>query len=1060
MSYLNTVKKMATGQVFNRGIRYYNNGNITSYSIDEVEGKYRIEATVSGTYNYSVSIKLYFDENDKLYYQTGCSCPYDWGGKCKHVIAVFIKFFKENYEEVKNNMVQYHNYHKLLELSEEKPEKVIYYYVRGFKDESLVNFKIYLETKGPDDKEPDEELEQIIKEFCKYENSSYLKLPAQDRYRLEYLEDYSYSKGREGNTFLLPKTEENFYFLMNIAEDSALYFKGADQQIKTGDPITPDFILKGNEDEVYMEYNGQHKILQAPKTNLAWIVIDNVIHRVDNESVFNLNEKIKIPQEKKGEFLFEVIPSLQKKLNLEVADELKDYDLVKTEATVKLEFDSKDDIIYCSAEVSLDDKVYKGGEILSIDIDDKNYTRAEDDRRLWYGYDYENIKDLIKFLEDYEFHVKPDQFFLKDKNDIQEFITDGFLYLKEEWDVSTTQKFDSIDVTSIELEPVIELVDNEDDGKIDWFEFKIYYNLGGKTFSRKELQQMIQYNKRGEAYILLDDNYFILQEGKKEQNLKEIVELADKDEENSNYRSSYFNLLYYRNLIEDSGITFKGNRVYNELDEDITANRLVKKEEIPNQVEDLLRNYQKEGYYWLKFLSKYYFGGILTDDMGLGKTIQALTLLKSIKVKKPALIICPRTLIYNWAEEINKFFPEVNYLVYYGSPEEREEMRKRLDEYEIVITSYSITTRDFKDLNKQEHRFSYCIIDEAQHIKNYKTKRARSVKSIKAEHRLALTGTPIENSVDELWSIFDFLMPGYLGSNQVFRKNYYNPIVNNNDQNKLEELRQKVAPFILRRKKEDVLSELPEKLINVQKVEMTKLQQDAYQLVLDEVKGELFKTVSEKGFNRSRIHVLAALTRLRQICNHPSLVLGKSNNNLDKKIDKKVASGKLDTLLEMVTEAIDGGHKLVVFSQFVKMLKLTRERFDIQGIIYEYLDGSTHNRMERIKHFNNDSSVSVFLISLKAGGVGLNLTAADMVIHVDPWWNPMVERQATDRVHRIGQKNRVMVYKMITRGTVEEKMIKLQKRKERVFNSVIEENATPMEAITWEDIQDLLEYGS
>jgi SNF2 family DNA or RNA helicase len=293
-------------------------------------------------------------------------------------------------------------------------------------------------------------------------------------------------------------------------------------------------------------------------------------------------------------------------------------------------------------------------------------------------------------------------------------------------------------------------------------------------------------------------------------------------------------------------------------------------------------------------------------------------------------------------------------------------------------------------------------------------------------------------------------MPGYLGNYNYFNKNYLLPISKNNDQEKMEQLKQRVAPFILRRRKEEVLKELPEKIINIHSVSMTQLQEDSYKLVLDEVKGKLLDTVSEKGFNRSRINVLAALTKLRQICNHPALVLD------DKGLDS--SSGKLDALLELVNDAISSGRKIIVFSQFVKMLKLIKKSFDRQKINYQYLDGSTRNRMERVNQFNNDPEIKVFLISLKAGGVGLNLTSADMVIHVDPWWNPMVERQAADRAHRLGQQNRVMVYKLITRGTVEEKMLKLQKKKQNVFDNIIEDNVNPIEAITWEDIQELLEY--
>jgi SNF2 family DNA or RNA helicase len=560
---------------------------------------------------------------------------------------------------------------------------------------------------------------------------------------------------------------------------------------------------------------------------------------------------------------------------------------------------------------------------------------------------------------------------------------------------------------------------------------------------------MISYNKSGEAYLKIDNNFFVLESGEKEENLKQIIEHSETTEDDK-FRSAYHNLLYYFNLAEEAGINFAGSRVYNQLKEDITEDKAVKEKKLPEEVSEVMRDYQKNGYYWLNFLHKYHFGGILADDMGLGKTLQMLTLLKGLSPERPALVVCPRTLIYNWQEEADKFFDNLSSLVYYGTPEERDEMRPEFSNYDLIITSYSILSRDIDKLNNEGLKFSLSILDEAQHIKNHKTQRAQAVKEITAESRLALTGTPLENSVAELWSIFDYLMPGYLGNYNYFNKNYLLPINKNNDQEKMEQLKERVAPFILRRRKEEVLKELPEKIINVHSVSMTQLQEDSYKLVLDEVKGKLLDTVNEKGFNRSRINVLAALTKLRQICNHPALVLDEKG--------LESSSGKLDALLELVSDAINSGRKIIVFSQFVKMLKLVKKSFDRQKINYQYLDGSTRNRMERVNEFNNNPEIKVFLISLKAGGVGLNLTSADMVIHVDPWWNPMVERQAADRAHRLGQENRVMVYKLITRGTVEEKMLKLQKKKQNVFDNIIEDNVNPIEAITWEDIQELLEY--
>lgn len=1051
MSNLEALRNNVPDKIYNRGRRYYYNGNIFSYNLKKLgEERYQINALVVGTYKYRVKVELEILD-DNLHFESICSCPYDWANICKHEVAVIYKFLKEDYEELRSDLLMKRNYNKLFKLSRTEDEdslSSLEYYIKGLLDEKLVNFKFTLKSDGLTDDMLKEIVISIHNSFYYFTNNKMKDwLTRKDHTIIETLNNLETSKSRMSHSFLLAKNEESFDFIQKLIENHPVYFEETGERIEIGEKIEPELVLQGDETEIsFTLKESDSKIYQAPYSQLSWMVKDSALYPVNMEVFTSLPERVKIPENKKGEFLFEVLPSLQERYKIEVSEGLKKYELIQEEPEIKLKFDYLEDIIYCYSKVKLSDKFYEGPEILGLDLDQKDYQRSEDDPELWYSKDKGAIKVLIDFLEEYNFYVQPTCFILKDKGDIQEFITDGIIHLPEEWEVETTSDFETIEVKPVELDPVIEFEEGEG---IDWFEFKIVYNLRGNTYSREELQRMISYNKQGRPYLHLGNSYYILQENEKEERVNELINLADK--KGDGYKSNYYNLLYYRNLLEETGLSLKGNRVYNEMNKDISGEKLIQRVEIPAEVSNILRDYQKKGYYWLRFLHKYRFGGILADDMGLGKTVQTLTLLKSISSKRPALITCPRTLIYNWGEEVKKFFPEIKYLVYYGTPLEREEMRSCFDKYDLIITSYSIISRDYQEINKSKVEFSYCVLDEAQHIKNFKTLRARGVKKIKAERKLALTGTPLENSVEELWSIFDFLMKGYLGNYSQFRRNYLTPIKKENDQNKLEELRKRVSPFILRRKKEEVLSELPEKIINIQPVEMTKLQHDSYRAVLDEVKSNIIQTVKEKGFNHSRINVLAALTKLRQICNHPALVLGKKG--------QKQSSGKLEVLQEIVEDAIEAGHKLIVFSQFVKMLKLIRHSFGKKGINYEYLDGSTRNRMERVKHFNEDAEVKVFLISLKAGGLGLNLTAADIVIHVDPWWNPMVERQATDRAHRLGQQKRVMVYKMITNGTIEEKMVKLQQKKQKVFESIIENNSNPMEAITWEDIKELLEIG-
>jgi len=452
-------------------------------------------------------------------------------------------------------------------------------------------------------------------------------------------------------------------------------------------------------------------------------------------------------------------------------------------------------------------------------------------------------------------------------------------------------------------------------------------------------------------------------------------------------------------------------------------------------------------------LKKYHFGGILADDMGLGKTLQALVLLLMCKEKKeniPSLVVAPKTLLNNWLDEVSKFVPKLRVVIIDGFPKERMEIIKKAKNYDLIITSYSVLQKDFEVYQKNKLKFNYCILDEAQFIKNHKTKNAQIVKKIDANYRLALTGTPLENSVSEIWSVFDFLMPGFLGKNSFFVKNYQNPIMKRNDVKTLKHLKSKILPFMLRRVKENVLKELPPKIEKVSKIELTTDQSVLYQEVLVNIKKEVFDVVKEKGFKKAQINILAGLTKLRQVCNHPNLLMKKDNFRL-------YHSAKVDLFLELVQEIFKAKRKVLVFSQFTSMLDILASELDDKKIKFVYLSGRTKKRAEVIKQFNENSDITVFLISLKAGGTGLNLTTADNVIIFDPWWNPSVERQAVDRTHRIGQKNSVNVYRLITKGTIEEKIVLLQDRKKALFDSLIGESEDMFKKLTWDDVQKLFE---
>ena len=479
--------------------------------------------------------------------------------------------------------------------------------------------------------------------------------------------------------------------------------------------------------------------------------------------------------------------------------------------------------------------------------------------------------------------------------------------------------------------------------------------------------------------------------------------------------------------MENLGLKLKMSRRFNKFWKQISTFSTMDVPSLPKGIKAEFREYQTRGFGWLWFLYQYGLNGILADDMGLGKTLQALALLQKAKEKNkkaPNLVICPTSVVFNWENEIEKFAPGLSCLKLSGT--ERNDLFKEIPKYDVVITSYALIRRDIAKLKKYE--FRYVILDESQNIKNAESMTAQSVKQLNCKHKLALSGTPIENKLEELWSIFDFLMPGFLFDKSEFNYRYVTPI--------------------MERMKRDVAKDLPDKIENVAYCELTPEQKDFYLEVMDSTREELFKSIEEKGIEKSRMSIFSALLRLRQICCHPRLY--------DKENIKGIKqSGKFEQLKVMLEEIIAEKHRVLLFSQFVDMLDIIKEWLTKEGIKHEYLTGSTKDRQEVVERFNSDPTIPIFLISLKAGGTGLNLTGADYVIHYDPWWNPAVEDQATDRAYRIGQTKKVFVYRMITKGTVEEKIQKLKSRKRDLVDSVISVDRNIGKSLTYEDLKDI-----
>ena len=494
--------------------------------------------------------------------------------------------------------------------------------------------------------------------------------------------------------------------------------------------------------------------------------------------------------------------------------------------------------------------------------------------------------------------------------------------------------------------------------------------------------------------------------------------------------------------------------------------------EVPESLDKVLREYQKRGFLWIKTLNYNGFGGILADDMGLGKTLQVIAFLLSEflerevnvmeneaglgtntveatarqheKKQRNALIVAPASLVYNWSNEIQRFAPKLMTRMVTGTAAERKKILAEAGNEDVLLTSYDLLKRDISEY--EEYKFRCEIIDEAQYIKNANTQAAKAVKKVQADFRLALTGTPVENRLSELWSIFDYLMPGFLYSYKKFREEVEVPVVQNSDEDAMKRLQKMIRPFVLRRLKKEVLTDLPDKLEENMFVQLTGEQQKLYDAHVKRMMLMLDKQ-SEEEFKTSKITILAELTKLRQICCDPSLVF----------VDYKADSAKVDMCLNMIRNAVESGHKILLFSQFTTMLDHLAKRLEEEKISYYMLTGSTskEKRAQMVENFNEDET-QVFCISLKAGGTGLNLTAADIVIHFDPWWNLAVQNQATDRAHRIGQKNVVNVYKLIVKDTIEENIMKLQEKKRELADQILEGEGLNGSSLTREELMELL----
>lgn len=1068
---LNSLQEASSEPVYRRGVQYYRRKKVLKY---EEDGEGKIEALVIGSEPQPYKVIGTIESEDS--FKAECSCPY-FEEVCKHSVAVLLTHIARGNPGIRFDLAEndrgrdnsqerspkakdllddpksaegdpVDSRHQLGILVLEKPLALIVGTVPQERQGKVNILKV-----------PPEFLNILDPETKIHKLTKYLTMLPQT------------TKGMAGG-HRIPRGDEGTVIghlslcskLLNTADGSEIVF--SEQPLKPmavmSETESGELLLKleaANEDGVAVD----HPVFFLGQT--SWVMSNNTLYSIDLSAIhrlfqfFDAHGQMTVKLEIVPKFLAVDLPILMKRMDVRLDETTAPFPVAITEPPrVVIKLGERKGVPTAAIgsgpnDVSLEVSLSFGyGDLILPSRDETSaveaelYTRTMSDKgqSVWVKRLWDPEHQVRRFLT----NLMPnrtiaDRFFFAD-----EAALDALYYLSSEqcadWEVTGIEALKSYKVRKEPLKLVAHLSLKKETFK---FDFDLDCSSNGENVP---FPLVIESLFRNRNYLKMSTGEFVRLP------MTTLMSLLKTIGQSKDTSRPLYQALPIAHALETHEIEINADKGFQAFLHKIHNFKELEAIPLPESFKGELRTYQREGFNWLSFLREYGLAGILADDMGLGKTVQTLCLLldhhKNGK-KMPSIVVAPTSVVYNWLSEAERFTPKLKTALFMGR--DRGELLKTLQSEkakkpDVIFTTYGIIRRDYETL--RDLQFEFLVLDEAQNIKNPESVGAVASKSLKSFHRLALSGTPVENRLRELWSLFDFLMPDFLNTHKDFNETFERPI-EAGIEGAGQKLRKIVHPFILRRLKNQVEKELPERTDIIQLCELEDDQRSLYLDVLDECRQKVFNEIASRGIKRSQISVLAALLRLRQVCCDPRLLKNRDQATAP-------ASAKLSAFVAMIAEIIDEGHKILVFSQFVEMLTLIRAELEKAGIDYAYIDGQTpaKERLDRVNNFNADPKLPIFLISLKAGGTGLNLTGADYVIHYDPWWNPAVENQATDRAHRIGQTRHVFNYKLITRGTVEEKILALQKKKKELADLVIGGDDSVAKELTKEDLEYLFSF--